>query len=85
LKALVGFKSKGRYIENEMVKSKKVKSIVVCLVAVVVGIIALVLIFFDFGWGAQVPHIWAQIVPAIFAIIGIVIIAYVIIESQNES
>jgi uncharacterized membrane protein len=85
LKALVGFKSKGRYTENEMAKSKKVKSIVVCLVAVVVGIIALVLIFFDFGWGAQVSHIWAQIVPAIFAIIGIAIIAYVIIESQNKS
>jgi uncharacterized protein (DUF486 family) len=68
-----------------MAKSKKVKSIVVCLVAVVVGIIALVLIFFDFGWGAQVAHIWAKIVPAIFAIIGIAIIAYVIIESQNDS
>jgi hypothetical protein len=32
-----------------------------------------------------VSHIWAQIVPAIFAIIGIVIIAYVVIESQNKS
>lgn len=68
-----------------MAKSKKIKSIVICLVAAVAGIIALVLIFGDFGLGAQVSHIWAQIVPAVFAIIGIAIIAYVIIESQNGS
>jgi uncharacterized protein (DUF486 family) len=68
-----------------MVNSKKIKSIVICLIAAVVGIIALSLIFVDFGWGAQVPHIWAKIVPAIFIIIGIAIIAYVIIESQNRS
>jgi hypothetical protein len=72
-------------LENVMVNSKKVKSIVICLIAAVVAIIALLLIFVDFGWGAQVSHIWAQIVPAIFAIIGIVIIAYVVIESQNKS
>ena len=85
LEGLVEFKSKTRYIENEMANSKKVKSIVICLIAAVVAIIALLLIFVDFGWGAQVPHIWAQIVPAIFAVIGIVIIAYVAIESQNRS
>ena len=68
-----------------MVNSKKVKSIVICLIAAVGAIIALLLIFVDFGWGAQVSHIWAKIVPAIFAIIGIAIIGYVIIESQNGS
>ena len=68
-----------------MATSKKIKTIVICLIAAVVGIIALSLIFFDFGWGAQVPHIWAKIAPGIFIIIGIAIIAYVIIESQNES
>ena len=68
-----------------MATSKKIKTIVICLIAAVVGIIALSVIFFDFGWGAQVPHIWAKIVPGIFIIIGIAIIAYVIIESQNES
>ena len=85
LEGLVEFKSTTRYIENEMAKSKKIKSLVICLIAVVIGVIALVLIFGDFGWGAQVSHIWAKIVPAIFAIIGIAIIAYVIIESQNKS
>jgi hypothetical protein len=68
-----------------MAKSKKIKSIVISLIAVVVGIIALVLIFGDFGLGQQMAHIWAKIVPAIFTIIGIAIIAYVIIESQNKS
>ena len=68
-----------------MAKSKKVKSIVVCVIAAVAGIIALSLIFVDFGWGQPMPHIWAQVVPAIFTIIGVAIIAYVIIESQNKS
>lgn len=68
-----------------MANSKKIKSIVICLIATVVGIVALSLIFVDFGWGAQVPHIWAQIMPAIFIIIGIAITAYIIIESQNGS
>ena len=68
-----------------MANSKKIKSIVICLIAAVVGIIALSLIFVDFGWGAQVPHIWAQILPGIFIIIGIAITAYIIIESQNGS
>jgi hypothetical protein len=68
-----------------MANSKKIKSIIICIVAVVVGIVALLLIFVDFGLGAQVPHVWAQIVPAIFTIIGIAIVAYVVIESQNES
>ena len=72
-------------LKTEMGNSEKVKSIVVCLIAAVVAVITLLLIFVDFGWGAQVPHIWAQIVPAIFAVIGIVIIAYVVIESQNKS
>jgi hypothetical protein len=54
------------------------------VIAAVFGIIALLLIFVDFGWGQQMPHIWAMIVPGIFAIIGIAIIAYVIIESQNK-
>ena len=71
--------------ENEMANSKKIKSIVICMIAAVVAIIALLLIFFDFGLGAQVSHVWAQIVPAIFTILGIAIIAYVIIEHQNES
>jgi hypothetical protein len=68
-----------------MANSKKVKSIVICLIAAVFGIVALLLIFVDFGWGQQAPHIWAQVVPGVFAIIGIAIVAYVIIESQNES
>ncbi len=68
-----------------MAKSKKIKTIIICLIAIAVGIIALSLIFIDFGWGAQIPHIWAQIIPSIFIIIGIVIIAYLIIESQNGS
>ena len=68
-----------------MANSKKVKSIAICLIAAVVAVIALLLIFVDFGWGAQVPHIWAQIAPAVFAVIGIVIIAYVVIKSQNRS
>jgi hypothetical protein len=68
-----------------MANSKKIKSIVICLIATVVGIIALSLIFFDFGLGQQMPHIWSQIVPAIFTIIGIAIITYIIIESQNGS
>ena len=68
-----------------MAISKKIKTIIICVVAAVVEIIALLLIFVDFGWGQIVPHIWAQIVPAIFTIIGIAVIAYVIIESQNES
>jgi ABC-type multidrug transport system permease subunit len=68
-----------------MANSKKIKSIVICLIAAVVGIIALSLIFVDFGWGQQMPHIWAKIVPGIFTIIGIAIITYIIIESQNES
>ena len=66
-----------------MAISKKIKSIVICLIATVIGIIALLLTFVDFGWGAQMPHIWAQIIPGIFIIIGIAIIAYLIIESQN--
>ena len=66
-----------------MVNSKKIKSIIISVIATIVGIIALLLIFVDFGWGAQVPHIWAQIIPAIFIIIGIAIIAYTIIESLN--
>jgi len=68
-----------------MANSKKVKTIVICLIAAVVGIIALSLIFVDFGWGQQMPHIWAKIVPGIFTIIGIAIITYIIIESQNGS
>ena len=68
-----------------MAISKKIKSIVICLIATVIGIIALLPIFVDFGWGAQMPHIWAQIIPGIFIIIGIAIIAYLIIESQNGS
>ena len=68
-----------------MANSKKIKTIVICLIAAVVGIIALSLIFVDFGWGQKMPHIWAKIVPGIFIIIGIAIITYMIIESQNES
>jgi uncharacterized protein (DUF486 family) len=68
-----------------MVNSKKIKSIVICLIAAVVGIIALSVIFFDFDWKEQPRHIWAEIVPAIFVIVGIAVIAYVIIESQNGS
>jgi hypothetical protein len=68
-----------------MTISKSIKTIVICLGAIVVGIIALSLIFVDFGWGAQVPHVWAQIIPGIFVIIAIVIIAYLLIESQNRS
>jgi cadmium resistance protein CadD (predicted permease) len=68
-----------------MANSKKIKSIVICLITAVVGIIALSLIFVDFGWGQQMPHIWAKIVPGIFLIIGIAIIAYVLIESQSGS
>jgi cadmium resistance protein CadD (predicted permease) len=68
-----------------MATSKKIKSIVICLIAAVAGIIALSLIFFDFDWKEQPRHIWAEIVPAIFVIVGIAVIAYVIIESQNES
>ena len=64
--------------------NSKIKSIVICLVAAVVAVIALLLIFVDFGVGQPVPHVLAQIVPAIFTIIGIAVIAYVIIESQNE-
>jgi len=71
--------------ENEMDSSKKIKAFVICLIAIAVGIITLLLIFVNFGLGAQIPHIWAQIIPSIFIIIGIVIIAYLIIESQNES
>ena len=85
LKELVEFKSKLVNTENEMANSKKIKSIVICVIAAVVGIIALLLIFVDFGWGQQMPHIWAMIVPGVFAIIGIAVIAYVIIESQNKS
>jgi tellurite resistance protein TehA-like permease len=68
-----------------MANSKKIKSIVVCLIAAVAGFIALSLIFGVFGSGQQALHIWAKIVPGIFTIVGIAIIAYVIIESQNES
>jgi hypothetical protein len=68
-----------------MANSKKIKSIVICLITAFVGIIALSLIFVDFGWGQQMPHIWAKIVPGIFLIIGIAIIAYVLIESQSGS
>lgn len=68
-----------------MANSKKIKTIVICLIAAVVGIVALSLIFLDFAWKEQTRHIWAQIVPSIFIIIGIAIIAYVIIESQNGS
>lgn len=66
-----------------MMNSKKIKSIIISVIATIVGIIALLLIFVDFGWGAQVPHIWSQIFPAIFIIIGIAVIAYIIIESLN--
>jgi hypothetical protein len=68
-----------------MAISKEVKSIIICLISAVVGVIALLLVFVDFGWGAQTPHIWAQIIPSIFIIVGIAIIAYLIIESQNGS
>ena len=68
-----------------MANSKKIKAIIVCVIAAVVAITALLLIFVDFGWGQPMPHIWAEVVPGIFAIIGIAIIAYVIIESQNGS
>lgn len=68
-----------------MATSKKTKTIIICIVAVVAEIVALLLIFVDFGLGAQVAHVWAQIVPAIFTTIGIAIVAYVVIESQNES
>jgi uncharacterized membrane protein YidH (DUF202 family) len=68
-----------------MANSKKIKTIAICLIAIAVGIIALLLIFVDFGWGAQIPHIWAQIIPSIFIIIGIIIITYLIIEWQNGS
>jgi len=68
-----------------MAISKKIKSIVICLIATVVGTIALLLIFVDFGLGAQMPHIWAQIIPSILTIIGLAITAYLIIESQNGS
>jgi uncharacterized membrane protein len=68
-----------------MANSKKIKTIVICLIAAVVAITALLLIFVDFGWGQQMPHIWAEIVPAIFTIVGVAVIAYVIIESQNKS
>jgi len=64
-----------------MAISKKIKSIVICLIAAVDGILALSLIFVDFGWGQQIPHIWAKLVPGIFIIIGIAIITYIIIES----
>ena len=49
LEGLVEFKSETRYIENGMANSKKVKSIVICLIATVVAVIALLLIFVDFG------------------------------------
>ena len=68
-----------------MVNSKKIKTIVICVIAAVVGIIALALILGDFEWKEPARHIWAKIVPGIFAIIGIAIIAYVLIESQNGS
>ena len=81
---LLRFKSKTHNTENEMPNSKK-KSIVICLIAVVVGIIALLLIFGDFGWGAPVPHIWAKIVPGIYVIIVIAFATYKIIKSQNTA
>ena len=68
-----------------MALSKEVKSIVICIIAVFVGVIALLLVFVDFGLGAQMPHIWAQIIPGFFIVIGIAIVAYLIIESQNGS
>jgi len=68
-----------------MAISKKIKSIIICLIAAVAGIMALSLIFGDSGSGQPTIHIWAKIVPGIFTIIGIAIIAYVIIESQNGS
>jgi uncharacterized membrane protein len=68
-----------------MANSKKTKTIVICVIAAVVAIIALTLIFVDFEWTQPSPHIWAKIVPGVFAIIGIAIIAYMLIESQNES
>jgi hypothetical protein len=63
--------------------TKKTKSLLVCLIVTVVGIIALSLILVDFEWKEPTRHIWAQIVPSIFVIIGLAVIAYVIIESQN--
>ena len=68
-----------------MANPKKIKTIVICVIAAVVGIIALSLILVDFEWKEPARHIWAQIVPAIFTIIGIAVIAYVLIESQNGS
>ncbi len=68
-----------------MTNSKKTKSIVICLITAVVGIIALSLIFGDFGWGAPVPHLWAKVVPGIYTIIMIAIITYQILKSQNTS
>jgi len=68
-----------------MALSKEVKSIVICIIAAFVGVMELLLIFVDFGLGAQTPHIWAQIIPGFFIIIGIAIVAYLIIESQNGS
>ena len=85
LEGWLNLKAKLVNTENEMANSKKIKTIVICVIAAVVGIIALALIFGDFGLGQQMPHIWAKIVPGIFTIIGIAIIAYVLIESQNES
>jgi hypothetical protein len=82
---LLRFESKLVDTGNEMMNSKKIKSIVICLIAVVVGIIALLLIFGDFGWGAPVPHIWAKIVPAIYVIIVIALATYKVIKSLNTS
>ena len=66
-----------------MAISKKIKSIVICLIAAVAGFIALSLIFGDSGSGQPTLHIWAKILPSIFTIVGIAIIAYVIIEAPD--
>jgi hypothetical protein len=49
------------------------------------GLIALWLILADFGLKQQYSHVWAKIVPGVFTIIAVAVIAYVLIESQNES
>ncbi len=68
-----------------MTNSKKAKSIVICLIAAVVGIVALSLIFGDFGWGAPVPNLWAKVVPGIYMVIVLAIITYQILKSQSTS
>ena len=44
-----------------MALSKDVKSIVICIIAAFVGVIALLLVFVDFGWGGtDAPYLGAD-------------------------